>query len=191
MKRECGTAKIDEYTLVKTLEKLVKSQQQELELAVLDKGEYQLRPEFRHLVVTGEKWAKMTNDQRKQALSRVHYIGLEEASCNNVASVNEKLVGDESVIFRQILFAGVDWITADVLKLIANKGEKLAKEGKVIELPATSVYDTLIIPSESKPTKPHIIVMYANGKVECQDCQGYSTSSLCAHAVAIYKVAGR
>ena len=184
MKRECGTAKIDEYTLVKTLEKLVKSQQQELELAVLDKGEYQLRPEFRHLVVTGEKWAKMTNDQRKQALSCVHHISFEEASCNNVASVNEKLVGDESVIFRQILFAGVDWITADVLKLIANKGEKLAKEGKVTELPATSAYDTLIIPSESKPTKPHIIVMYANGKVECQDCQGYSASSLCAHAVA-------
>ena len=68
VKRECGTAKIDEYTLVKTLEKLVKSQEQELELAVLDKGEYQLRPEFRHLVVTGDKWAKMTNDQRKEAL---------------------------------------------------------------------------------------------------------------------------
>ena len=36
--RECGTARIDEYTLVKTLEKLLKSQEQELELAVLDKG---------------------------------------------------------------------------------------------------------------------------------------------------------
>ena len=58
MKRECGTAKTDEYTLVKSIEKLVKSQEQELELAVLDKGEYQLRPEFRHLLVAGDKWAK-------------------------------------------------------------------------------------------------------------------------------------
>ena len=40
VKRECGTAKIDEYTLVKSLEKLVKNQEQELELHVLDKGEY-------------------------------------------------------------------------------------------------------------------------------------------------------
>ncbi|XP_078364368.1 uncharacterized protein LOC144648781 [Oculina patagonica] len=55
VKRECGTAKIDEYTLVKTLEKFVKSQEQELELAIMDKGEYQLRPEFHHLVVTGDK----------------------------------------------------------------------------------------------------------------------------------------
>ena len=111
VKRECGTAKINEYTLVKTLEKLVKSQEQELELAVLDKGEYQLRPEFRHLVVTGDKWATMTNDQREEALSCVHRIGLEKASPNSVASVNKKLVEGESAVFQQILSAGVDWIT--------------------------------------------------------------------------------
>ena len=106
---------------------------QELELAVLDKGEYQLRPEFRHLVVTGDKWAKMTNGQRKEALSRIHHIGLEEASPNSLASVNKKLVEGESVVFQQILSAGVDWITPDVLKVIAHKGEALLKEGKLTE----------------------------------------------------------
>ena len=80
-----------------------KSQEKELELAVLDKGEYQLRPEFRHLVVTGDKWAKMINDQIKEALSLVHHIGLEEASPNSVASVNKKLVEGESAVFQQIL----------------------------------------------------------------------------------------
>ena len=106
VKRECGTAKIDKYTLVQTLEKLVKSQEQELELAVLDKGEYQLRPELRHLVFTGDKWAKMTNDQRKEALLRIHHIGLEEASPNSVASVNKKLVEGESTVFQQIFLLG-------------------------------------------------------------------------------------
>ena len=115
VKGELGTAKIDEYTLVKTLEKLVNSLGQEMELAVLDKGEYQLRPEFRHLVVTGDKWAKMTNDQRKKALSRVHHLGLEETSPNSVASVNKKLAEGESAVFQQILSAEVDWITPDVL----------------------------------------------------------------------------
>ena len=90
----------------------------------------------------------------------------------------------ESAVFQQILSAGVDWITPDVLKLIVHKGEVLLKEGKVTELPAASAYDTLIIPSKSKPTKPHIIVIYPNGKVECQDCRGYSASYLCAHAAA-------
>ena len=115
VKGERGTAKIDEYTLVKTLEKLVNSLGQELELAVLDKGEYQLRPEFRHLVVTGDKWAKMTNDQRKEALWRVHHLVLQETSPNSVASVNKKLVEGESAVFQQILSAEVDWIIPDVL----------------------------------------------------------------------------
>ena len=183
--RECGTSKVDEYTLVKSLEKLVKSQEQELELAVLDKGEYQLGPEFRHLVVTGDEWAQMRNDQRKLASSRVHQTGLEEASPNSIATIKTKLVEGESAVFQQILSAGVDLITPDVLKLIAHKGEELMKEEKVTELPAASAYATFVIPSKSKPTKPHIVVEYANGKLECQDCQGYSASYLCAHAVAV------
>ena len=108
----------------------MKSQEQEPELAVLDKGKYHLCPEFRHLVVTGDKWAKMTNDQRKEALSSVHHIGLEEASPNSVASVNKMLVEGESAVFQQILSARVDWITPDVLKLIADKGEGIVKGKK-------------------------------------------------------------
>ena len=184
VKRECGTAKTDEYTLVKSIEKLVNNQEQDRELAVLDKGEYQLRPEFRHLLVAGDKWTNMTNDQRKAALLRVHHIGLEDSSPNSVATINTKLVEGESAVFQQILSAGVDWITPGVLKFIAHKAEGLISEGKITELPAASAHATLIIPSRSKPTKPHIIVEYANGKVECQDCQGYSESCLCAHALA-------
>ncbi len=53
MKHECRRVKIDKYFLVDTLKKCVKGQEQELELAILDKGEYQLCPTFHHLVVTG------------------------------------------------------------------------------------------------------------------------------------------
>ena len=59
---------------------------------------------------------------------------------------------------------GINWITPDVLKFIAHKAEGLISEGKITELPAASAYATFIIPSRSKPTKPHIIVEYANGK---------------------------
>ena len=86
-----------------------------MELAVLGKGEYKLRPEFRHLVATGDKWAKMTKDQRKEALSRVHHLGLQETSPDSVASVNKTLVEGESAVFQQILSAELDWITPDVL----------------------------------------------------------------------------
>ena len=150
MKRECGTAKTDEYTLVKSIEKLVNNQEQELELAVLDKGEYQLRPELHHLLVAGDKWTNMTNDQRKAALSCVHHIGLEDSSPNSVATIKHKVSG------RRVCSVPADtfcrsWLDNFVLKFIAHKAEGLISE-------------------------------YADGKVECQDCQGYSGCVLLVHS---------
>ena len=106
----------------------------------------------------------MTNDQRKAALSRVHHVSLDESSPNSVATINTKLVQGESRVFQQVLSAGVDWVTLDILKFIAHKAEGLISEGKVTELPTASAYATFIFPLRSKPTKPHIIVKYANAK---------------------------
>ena len=50
--------------------------------------------------------------------------------------------------------------------------------------PVASAHTTIIIRSRSKPTKPHIIVEYANGRLKCQECQGYFASGLCAHVLA-------
>ena len=126
---------------------------------------------------------KMTKDQRKAALSR-HHTSLEESFPTSVATINTKLVEGESRVLQQTLSAGDDWITPDVLKSIAHKAEGLVSEGKITELPAASAYATFVIPSRSKPSKPHIITEYANGKVECQGCHRYSASCMCADAVA-------
>ena len=55
-------------------------------------------------------------DQRKEALSRVHHIDLEEPSPKSVASMNKKLVEGESAVFQQILSTGRDRITPDISK---------------------------------------------------------------------------
>ena len=128
----------------------------------------------------------MTSRQKKTALSHIHQISLDEVSPNNVTVANAKLAEDTSAVYHQIVSAGVDWITKDALKVVTSKAVELNKQGKVMAIPAAAAYKTLIIHSKSKPTKPHIIVLYANGKVECQDCPGYAASSICAHAVAAF-----
>ena len=39
--------------------------------------------------------------------------------------------------------------------------------------------------------KPHVVIVYANGKCECQDCLGYSSAFVCAHTVASSVKVGR
>ena len=77
---------------------------------------------------------------------------------------------------------GADWIARDVLLHILNKAAAL--EGKLTRLPGTEL-ETFVVPSSSNIKKPHVVVFMANGKCECQDCPGYSSLSLCAHAVAV------
>ena len=55
---------------------------------------------------------------------------------NSLATINTKLVEGEYTVFQQILSAGVDWITPDILKFIAHKAKELINERKVRKKPA-------------------------------------------------------
>ena len=66
-----------------------------------------------------------------------------------------------------------DWITADVLKLIAQKGQELLKSQHI------QPHHSLKIKAHKKS---HIIDEYTNEKEEYQDCHGYSVSYLCTCA---------
>ena len=46
----------------------MEEQQQEIERAVVNIGEYRLRKEYRHLSVESSKWFKLTTDQRKSKM---------------------------------------------------------------------------------------------------------------------------
>lgn len=181
VKRECGQSKVDEYVFAVTLQKLISIQEREIEFAVVDKGEYKLRPPFKHLLVPAERWSKKTNDQMKTALKKVHTTSVDHVDPGNVASVCQALDETNNLLLRRLLEAGVDWIPRDSLALMAAKASRL--EGKAFPLPGAEM-ETVMIPSKSKPKKPHAITFQANGKCECQDCPGYSSSSVCAHAIA-------
>ena len=43
--------------------------------------------------------------------------------------------------------------------------------------------DTIVIASNSDPRKPHIVNCFANGRVECNNCPGYASLSVCAHVL--------
>jgi hypothetical protein len=67
-----------------------------------------------------------------------------------------------------MILAGVDWITSDILKKIALSAEdKLHDDCTIVEVPTTAAHETVIVPSKSNPTKPHIVTVYSNGKVVC------------------------
>ena len=180
VKQKTG-GKVDEYVFAQTLKELIDTQEQEIELAVVGKREYQLREAFQHISVSPSRWGRMTELQRKSALKKVHTVTVEEGS-NEISAISQSLQESENPLLQRFADFGVDWIARDVLLHILNKAAAL--EGKLTRLPGTEL-ETFDVPSSSNIKKPHVVVFMANGKCECQDCPGYSSLSLCAHAVAV------
>ena len=65
-KRECGKDKVDEYTFAKSLERLIRMQEQELEMAALGKGKYKLRDQYPHILVDPQQWDKNDRQPKKK-----------------------------------------------------------------------------------------------------------------------------
>ena len=178
--QECGKGKVDEHTFAVTMKKLITMQEKEAELAVIGKGQHKLRDSFNHLFVPAARWSKMTDKQRQLALAKIHTASLGESRRGNIEDVTSALGEQENSFQRLFVEAQIDWLPRDILASITTKA--IALKDSVYPLPGSPV-ETVIVPSNSNPKKPHIVVFSANGKCECQDCEGYSASFVCAHAI--------
>lgn len=43
--------------------------------------------------------------------------------------------------------------------------------------------DTVVVASKSYPRSPHVVNVFPNGKVECSNCSGFASFSICAHVL--------
>ena len=124
----------------------------------------------------------MTDKQRQLALAKIHTASLGESRRGNIEDVTIGALGEQENSFQPLFVeAQIDWLPRDILASITTK--VIALKDSVYPLPCSPV-ETVIIPSHSNPKKPHIVALSANGKCECQNCEGYSASLVCAHAIA-------
>ena len=170
VKEECDGKKVDEYVFAVTLQKLVKIQERDVELAVIGQGEFTIRERFNHISVPASHWSKMTEKKKNAALQKIHTTALKDGADSNAIAFSRELQGDHPLI-ETFSKAGIDWIPHDMLVHMIRKASTL--EVKVYVLPEAEL-QTAIVPSASSP----------NGKCECQDCAGYSSAFVCAHTIA-------
>ena len=163
------------------MQKLIDVQEKEIELAVVNRGEYKLRDEFKHLNVPLSRWSLMTEKQRAAALKKIHCLKLKDVAPGRTTAASQEISQEKNPLMTTVLAAGIDWIPRDVLQAITNKAVSIKDKVTVLE---DSELLTAIVPSQSNPRKPHIVVFSPDGKCECQDCPNYSSLSVCAHAIA-------
>ena len=94
---------------------------------------------------------------------------MEEARPSNMANILRSLEKNFNPLLRRLVNAKIDWIPQGVLRSITEKA--IILESSTHPLPGAEI-ETVIVPSKSAPKQPKVVLFYANGKSECQDCPG-------------------
>ena len=95
--------------------------------------------------------------------------------------LNKSVNDGENPICAEMVDGGVDWIPRSILDALVEKAVQFLKTpGALVE----QSRDTIVAASNSDPRKPHIVNFFANGRVECNNCPGYSSLAVRAHVAA-------
>ena len=100
VQQECkGKKNVDEFSFCVALSKLINTQKQQIELAILGNGEFRLREKFRFLELSPERWCKMNEHQKEKALEKIHTTTLEESVLPTIKKKSMKSLVTKSTHF--------------------------------------------------------------------------------------------
>ena len=181
VQEDTGSKKVDEYVFCKTLEKLIQRQTVDIELAVTNRGPYEICEDYNDLLIISEdKWVKMTPKQRATAIAKIHSISLSQGNVKE--SLTTSVVRHQQTSLENKLFhEGVDWIPSDVLQGMSQKAEDLLQDRSNLVV-APGSQNTLVVPSHSCPQTPRLVHQQTSGRISCS-CAQYASLSICSHSL--------
>ena len=173
--------RVSEFEFVQSLQKLIQRQENDLEMAVIDQGPYRVRDAFNHIITSPDDWVKMTPNQRKRAMQKVHGTKISEASDGSLTQRPQAEEGAKNPILDRLVQEGIDWIPLSTLTGMTEKAEKILQvPDQVIPIPNSE--GSLLIPSKTNARSPHVVSAYSTGRIVC-NCVNNKSLSICSHSI--------
>lgn len=177
---------------ISKLHELCEEQEREVERAVLQRGKYRLRPQYRVMEISESKWFKMTHEQRSQHLKKLHEMPVFDVADVGLDGTNELSPTPTVVCTPASLTQELATLTTHLglpisaIEAIASKASDiLSVAGGVVVAPGQPTA-RMVLSKTGK--RPHFVVKKKNGGLACDsDCPQYKSASLCSHIVAAAK----
>ncbi|KAL9982941.1 hypothetical protein ACROYT_G005056 [Oculina patagonica] len=174
-------SRVSEFEFVQSLQKLVQRQENDLEMAVIGQGPYRVREAFNHIITSPDDWVKMTSNQRKKALQKVHDTKISETRDSSLTQRPQPAESARNPVLDRLLQEGIDWIPLSTITGMTQKAEMILQDpGQVIPIPNSE--GSILIPSMSDARNPHIVNAYSTGRIAC-NCANNKILSICSHAI--------
>jgi hypothetical protein len=186
------------------LKDVIDEQEKEVQRAVIGRGKYRFKEQYQHLVVSWEKWFKMTEQQRRKHLDRVApllliQLGLSpqfpSAAAAHVLAPPPCLSGPSLSInasSTQLALSESEATDLDVPRacldgIWQNAQELLDKPGSISPAPGCPEEARMVLSRTGQ--RPHFVSPCKDGKFECDpDCVNFKSLGICSHTVAVAQV---
>ena len=212
LKRKRDYKRSELPVFIDKVKELVNEQQKELERVVIGRGKYQLKQEYQYLEVTESRWFVMTQEQRKNHLSKLQSVVLKSTigenglhlcskPSNSPASTSLQLSSPDNAAVQISVSSelSVDVSTAATLVNIPItclegiwiKARKLIEtDGAIAPAPGQLPEARMVLSYSGKP--PHMVTPKKNGDFSCDSsCPNWKSLGMCSYSVAVAETNGR
>ena len=174
------------------LQQLIKEQEREFEKAVIGRGKYELRSQYRCWYVPESKWFSMNGKQRELHLKK--FAG---ASLSDIPESDAEIRIGRDVSISSTLSVQVDTFACQVrvprncLEGIWNKAAELLKtKDAIVKAPGFSDDSKFVLSYSGK--RPHLVVPKKGDTFACDlECPNWKGLGICAHSVAVAELCNK
>jgi hypothetical protein len=170
---------------------LVAEQKQEVERAVVNRGKWRLRSQYRFLEIQESVWFTMNAQQRQKHLSRVHSVSLAEAEDSSTIANSSASKGTATLSMDAEAVAKSSNLPVVCVEGILQKASKLLQEeNAIVPAPGQSSEARMVLSYSNKT--PHMVTPVKGGGFTCDmNCPNWKSIGLCSHSVAVAEVNGK
>ena len=172
-------------TFLKELKELIHDQQCEVEKAVIGRGKFELRDQYRFLHVAETKWFSMSSSQRESHLKRFAATALCDVGDDKNICVGRDVSASFALSVQVDSFASDVRVPRSSLEGIWSKAAELLKtDGAIVTAPGVGVDAKYVLSYSGR--KPHLVVPTKEGGFKCDsDCPNWKALGICSHCVAV------
>ena len=177
------------------LRELSAEQEREVEKAVIRRGKYRLRSQYKKLEVNESKWFSMSQEQRmghlkKLCKTKVSNVDNPDAIAHH-SDITPNVMQDNnspSSISRELMPVAhnINLPTAAIEGIARKASDILNTADGIVQAPGYGNDAVMVLSKSGK--MPHLVTVKKNGGMACdKECPQYQSASLCSHVVAAAK----
>ena len=192
LKRKLDYKQSELPEFINKVKEVITEQQREVERAVISRGKYQFREQYKHLEISEMKWFSMSSEQRKKHLNQLQHVQVSDSL--NFSSLSSKSTSQESTPQASPLSVSVKSASEQVnIPLNCLEGvwakaiELINTSNAIVPAPGQDPEARMVLSYSGK--LPHMVTPNKGGEFCCDlNCPNWKAMGICSHTVAVAEV---